>query len=136
MVADDTAGSGDRSEEETEMDRKMPVSEDGGHEDGDVNVAASASEAPSASEGPPEQARGPKNWKWSVIFLCMYGFLSSIKPGESFITPNLLSSEKNFTREQVSGTPAIKPSLVGCQVMVKYWFDIPAVVDFVLFADF
>uniref|UniRef100_A0A667WLU5 Solute carrier family 19 member 1 n=1 Tax=Myripristis murdjan TaxID=586833 RepID=A0A667WLU5_9TELE len=38
--------------------------------------------------------------KWSVIFLCCFGFMASIKPGEPFITPYLLSPEKNFTREQ------------------------------------
>lgn len=104
MVEDDTAGSGDRSEGEKETDLKVPVSEDcRGHEDGDVEMAVSASEVLSPSDGPPEEARAPGNWKWAVIFLCFYGFMSSIKPGEPFITPYLLSSEKNFTREQVSG---------------------------------
>lgn len=44
---------------------------------------------------------------YSVMFLCFYGFMASIRPGESFITPNLLSSEKNFTREQVSGVQTL-----------------------------
>lgn len=44
----------------------------------------------------------PLAWKWSVMFLCFYGFMVQLKPGESFITPYLLSTEKNFTREQVS----------------------------------
>lgn len=43
----------------------------------------------------------PLAWKWSVTFLCFYGFMVQLKPGESFITPYLLSMEKNFTREQV-----------------------------------
>lgn len=43
----------------------------------------------------------PRAWKWSVLFLCFYGFMVQLKPGESFITPYLLSTEKNFTREQV-----------------------------------
>ncbi|KAI5613514.1 folate transporter 1 [Silurus asotus] len=51
----------------------------------------------------------PQTWKWSVLFLCFYGFMVQLKPGESFITPNLLSREKNFTREQV--TNEINPVL-------------------------
>ncbi|XP_007244303.2 reduced folate transporter [Astyanax mexicanus] len=51
----------------------------------------------------------PWAWKWSVIFLCFYGFMVQLKPGEPFITPNLLSPEKNFTREQV--TNEINPVL-------------------------
>ncbi|KAL2088135.1 hypothetical protein ACEWY4_016963 [Coilia grayii] len=53
---------------------------------------------PEAQEGtPPVRA-----WKWSVIFLCFYGFMVQLKPGEPFITPYLLSTEKNFTREEVT----------------------------------
>uniref|UniRef100_A0A674MF43 Uncharacterized protein n=1 Tax=Takifugu rubripes TaxID=31033 RepID=A0A674MF43_TAKRU len=48
-------------------------------------------------------AESSKTVNWAVVFLCFYGFMSSLKPGEPFITPYLLSSEKNFTREQVSG---------------------------------
>lgn len=104
MVADDTAGSGDRSEAEKDMDLKVLASEDiEGLADGDVEMAASASEGLSPSEGPPEEAKEPRKWKWAVIFLCFYGFMASIKPGEPFITPYLLSQDKNFTREQVSG---------------------------------
>ena len=101
MVADDATGSGDRSEGERDTDLKAPASEEsGGQEDGDVEMAVCASEGVSTSEGPaPEEAR---KWKCAVLFLCIYGFMASIKPGEPFITPNLLSSEKNFTREQVS----------------------------------
>ncbi|XP_053540169.1 reduced folate transporter isoform X3 [Ictalurus punctatus] len=51
----------------------------------------------------------PRAWKWSVLFLCFYGFMVQLKPGESFITPYLLSTEKNFTREQV--TNEINPVL-------------------------
>ncbi len=107
MVVDDTAGSEDRSE----MDLKLPASEDG-----DVEMTVSASEAPSPSEGPPEDDREPRKRKWAVIFLCLYGFMVSIKPGEPFITPNLLSPEKNFTREQVSGV--LRLTCVGIFVFV------------------
>lgn len=112
MVADDTAGSGDRSEEEKEMDVKALTSEDSaGHEDGDIEMAISASEGLSPSEGPPEETKEPRKWKWAVIFLCFYGFMSSVKPGEPFITPYLLSNEKNFTRKEVSAVLRLHLSL-------------------------
>ena len=95
MVAEDTALSGDLSDADNEMDQKLPACEDG-------NMAVSACEAPSPSDGPQEEARDPRKWKWAVAFLCFYGFMGSIKPGEPFITPYLLSPEKNFTRQEVS----------------------------------
>lgn len=102
MVADDTAGSGDGSEGEKSIELRTPPHEDsGGHED--AELFASAPEAPSPSDGPPEEAKEATEWKFAVLFLCFFGFMSSIKPGEPFITPCLLSPEKNFTREQVSG---------------------------------
>ncbi|XP_054881047.1 reduced folate transporter [Poeciliopsis prolifica] len=64
----------------------------------------------------PCPAEDPGKLKYSVIFLCFYGFMASIKPGESFITPNLLSSEKNFTREQV--TNEITPVLTYSYMVV------------------
>ncbi|TSK62532.1 Folate transporter 1 [Bagarius yarrelli] len=51
----------------------------------------------------------PQAWKWSVMLLCFYGFMVQLRPGDSFITPYLLSTEKNFTREQV--TNEINPVL-------------------------
>lgn len=107
MVADDTAGSGDRSEGEKEMDLK---------EDGDVEMVVPASEGPSPREGPTEAAVEPRKWKWAVIFLCFFGFMSSIKPGEPFITPYLLSTEKNFTRQEV--TNEITPVLTYSYMVV------------------
>lgn len=99
MVAVDTEGSGDRSEGEKELDEKACEYFEK-QEDGDVAMAMCAAEA----QSPPgeEEATDPRKWKWSVMFLCFYGFMVSIKPGEPFITPYLLSPEKNFTREQVS----------------------------------
>ncbi|KAK9523932.1 hypothetical protein VZT92_017813 [Zoarces viviparus] len=105
MVAEDTAGNGDRSEGEKEMDRKAPTSEER-----DVEMVVSA------AEGPPGEAAQPRKWKGAVIFLCFYGFMISIKPGESFITPYLLSPEKNFTREQV--TNEITPVLTYSYMVV------------------
>lgn len=40
-----------------------------------------------------------KSWRFLVSFLCFYGFMAQIRPGESFITPYLLGP-KNFTRKQ------------------------------------
>ncbi|XP_030607255.1 reduced folate transporter isoform X2 [Archocentrus centrarchus] len=115
MAAGDTEGSGDRSEEEKEMDQKACEYFEQ-QEDGDVAMAASAVEA----QSPPgeEKARDPRKWKWSVIFLCFYGFMVSIKPGEPFITPYLLSPEKNFTREQVTNeiTPVLTYSYMAVLV--------------------
>uniref|UniRef100_UPI0037E79D2F reduced folate transporter n=1 Tax=Semicossyphus pulcher TaxID=241346 RepID=UPI0037E79D2F len=111
MGEDDTAGSGDKSD--TEMDQKAPASEDSvPPEDGEVGMA------PSSCEGPPEEAREPRTWKWAVIFLCFYGFMASIKPGEPFITPYLLSPEKNFTRVEVTNeiTPVLTYSYMAVLV--------------------
>lgn len=96
MVDEDTAGSGDRSEEEKELDLKVPEDKDYT----EMAVSSLASQTPSGD--PPEGVRGARKWQWNVVFLCFFGFMTSIKPGEPFITPYLLSPEKNFTREQVS----------------------------------
>lgn len=55
------------------------------------------------------QTQKTRAWMWSVVYLCFYGFMVQLKPGEPFITPYLLSTEKNFTREQV--TNEINPVL-------------------------
>ncbi|MEE6490774.1 hypothetical protein FKM82_015996 [Ascaphus truei] len=39
-------------------------------------------------------------WKFLLFYLCFYGFMTQLRPGESFITPYLLSPERNFSREQ------------------------------------
>ncbi|KAG3284147.1 solute carrier family 19 member 1, transcript variant X2 [Ictidomys tridecemlineatus] len=44
----------------------------------------------------------PHSWRCLVFYLCFYGFMSQMRPGESFITPYLLGPDKNFTREQVT----------------------------------
>lgn len=117
MVAEDTAESGYRPLEEKELNLTVPECEDSrGHEDKDADMAVSASEGLSPSEGPVEEAKEPRKWKWAVMFLCFYGFMSSIKPGEPFITPYLLSEEKNFTREQV--TNEITPVLTYSYMVV------------------
>lgn len=50
-----------------------------------------------ASETVPDQ-----RWKLQVFYLCFYGFMTQIRPGESFITPYLLGADKNFTKAEVS----------------------------------
>lgn len=50
-----------------------------------------------ASETVPDQ-----RWKLQVFYLCFYGFMTQIRPGESFITPYLLGADKNFTQAEVS----------------------------------
>ncbi|XP_044940256.1 reduced folate transporter isoform X3 [Mustela putorius furo] len=54
-----------------------------------------------AEPGPdPEPDPELKSWRCLVFYLCFYGFMAQLRPGESFITPYLLSPDKNFTREQ------------------------------------
>ncbi|XP_035249870.1 reduced folate transporter [Anguilla anguilla] len=66
-----------------------------------------------APQAPPKK---PRKWAWSVLFLCFYGFMFQLKPGEPFITPYLLSAEKNFTREQI--TNEVNPVLVYSNMAV------------------
>lgn len=91
MEADNSAGSGDKA-----MHLKGLASEN-------KDVQEDAGMAVCPGDCPQVEPSEPRKWKWAVVFLCFYGFMSSIRPGESFITPYLLSLEKNFTREQVSG---------------------------------
>lgn len=68
----------------------------------------------------PEPAREQQAWRCLVGYLCLYGFLAQLRPGESFITPYLLGSAgknftdgndftdgKNFTRTQAGGGWAV-----------------------------
>ncbi|KAF1545555.1 Folate transporter 1, partial [Eudyptula albosignata] len=50
-----------------------------------------------------------QRWKLQVFYLCFYGFMTQIRPGESFITPYLLGADKNFTQAEV--TNVIMPVL-------------------------
>ncbi|XP_037102154.1 reduced folate transporter [Syngnathus acus] len=104
------------AEQNNEMDLKMPAAEAiEGNLGGDIEVAVCTSEEPPASQSPPEE---PRKWMWAVIFLCFFGFMASIKPGEPFITPYLLSTEKNFTRQQVTNeiTPVLTYSYMAVLV--------------------
>ncbi|KAG5834028.1 hypothetical protein ANANG_G00282310 [Anguilla anguilla] len=81
---------------------------------GDVKDAGKPeAEEKAAPQAPPKK---PRKWAWSVLFLCFYGFMFQLKPGEPFITPYLLSAEKNFTREQI--TNEVNPVLVYSNMAV------------------
>lgn len=62
----------------------------------------------------PDAERKP--WRCLVFYLCFYGFMAQLRPGESFITPYLLGPDKNFTLEQV--TNEITPVLSYCYLLV------------------
>uniref|UniRef100_A0A8C6QHA4 Folate transporter 1 n=2 Tax=Nannospalax galili TaxID=1026970 RepID=A0A8C6QHA4_NANGA len=51
-----------------------------------------------------EPGSGPElqSWRCLVVYLCFFGFMAQMRPGESFITPYLLKPNKNFTEEQVT----------------------------------
>ncbi|XP_006271340.1 reduced folate transporter [Alligator mississippiensis] len=53
-----------------------------------------------------------QRWKLQVFYLCFYGFMTQLRPGESFITPYLLGADKNFTRVEVTNeiTPVLSYS--------------------------
>lgn len=63
-------------------------------------VEKPVSPEPQAEPGP---GRKFQSWQWLVFYLCFYGFMSQMRPGESFITPYLLGPDKNFTTKQVCG---------------------------------
>ncbi|XP_045357071.1 reduced folate transporter isoform X1 [Leopardus geoffroyi] len=71
---------------------------------------------------PPELGRHPelKSWRCLVFYLCFYGFMAQMRPGESFITPYLLGTDKNFTQEQVTNeiTPVLSYSYLAVLVPV------------------
>lgn len=48
----------------------------------------------------PRQDRELKSWRCLVFYLCFFGFMAQLRPGESFITPYLL--QRNFTIMQVT----------------------------------
>ncbi|NWS46872.1 S19A1 protein, partial [Probosciger aterrimus] len=59
-------------------------------------------------------------WKLQVFYLCFYGFMTQIRPGESFITPYLLGPDKNFTQAEVTNviTPVLSYSYMAMLVPV------------------
>lgn len=54
-----------------------------------------------------------RSWRRLVCYLCFYGFMAQIRPGESFITPYLLGPDKNFTRQQARRRRGVGVAAVG-----------------------
>ncbi|XP_068956409.1 reduced folate transporter [Petaurus breviceps papuanus] len=59
-----------------------------------------------------------KSWKFLVSYLCFYGFMVQMRPGESFITPYLL--DRNFSEQQVTNeiTPVLTYSYMAVLVPI------------------
>ncbi|KAM6268445.1 reduced folate transporter isoform 1-T4 [Porphyrio hochstetteri] len=72
-----------------------------------------------AKKPAPETATDQR-WKLQVFYLCFYGFMTQIRPGESFITPYLLGSDKNFTQAEVTNeiTPVLTYSYLAVLVPI------------------
>lgn len=85
---------------------------------GSMAPSSQVAEKPVSPEPGPGQKE--QSWRWLVCFLCFYGFLAQMRPGESFITPYLLSPAKNFTRKQVTNeiTPVLSYSYLAVLVPV------------------
>ncbi|XP_075687277.1 reduced folate transporter [Rhinoderma darwinii] len=96
-----------------EKNEKLEPPEEEEHEP-PVEETSSPAEEPPA---PPEELKG---WKFLLFYLCFYGFMTQLRPGESFITPFLLSPERNFTKEQVTNeiTPVLSYSYMVVLVPV------------------
>ncbi|KAJ8253053.1 hypothetical protein GJAV_G00208610 [Gymnothorax javanicus] len=43
----------------------------------------------------------PEPWIYPTVLLCIYGFFSSLRPSEPFLTPYLMGPEKNLTETEV-----------------------------------
>lgn len=117
MVVEDAPGCvvDRQEEEEEELDLQAPLTEDLGGERGESVEAGMETVAPGSEEPPGTKRQAAcRSWKWSVIYLCIYGFMTSIKPGEPFITPFLLSTEKNFTLVQVCVCVCVSVCLPLC----------------------
>ncbi|XP_019571288.2 reduced folate transporter isoform X3 [Rhinolophus sinicus] len=75
-------------------------------------------EKPVALEAGP--GRELKSQWFLASFLCFYGFVTQMRPGESFITPYLLSPDKNFTQKQITNeiTPVLSYSYMAVLVPI------------------
>ena len=50
-----------------------------------------------------------KEWMWTTLLLCLYGFLKELRPSEPFITEYLIEPKwVNITLEEVRFTYLIK----------------------------
>ncbi|KAB1283686.1 Folate transporter 1 [Camelus dromedarius] len=73
---------------------------------GPGGMALSGQEAEKQGPAEPRPGREPESWWCLVSYLCFYGFMAQMRPGESFITPYLLGPDKNFTQKQARGRRA------------------------------
>ncbi|NXS25241.1 S19A1 protein, partial [Mystacornis crossleyi] len=81
---------------------------------------------PNMSDGakkPVSETAPDQRWKLQVFYLCFYGFMTQIRPGESFITPYLLGAgnfTKNFTKAEVTNviTPVLTYSYMAVLVPI------------------
>lgn len=73
----------------------------------------------------PGPGRELRSWRCLVFYLCFYGFMAQMRPGESFITPYLLGPDKNFTQEQVTNEviPVLSYSYLAVLVPVFLFTD-------------
>nr|XP_032828131.1 LOW QUALITY PROTEIN: reduced folate transporter-like [Petromyzon marinus] len=55
-------------------------------------------------------AMASSTWWCPALIVCTYGFVSQLRPAESFLMPFLLSPDKNLTREQIANE--VMPVLV------------------------
>ncbi|XP_048056852.1 reduced folate transporter [Megalobrama amblycephala] len=103
--------------ERTEDNKEEMRTDGNGHT---VESVAPESVILESKEDLENQAQRTRSWIWSVVYLCFYGFMVQLKPGEPFITPYLLSAEKNFSREQVTNeiTPVLSYSYMAVLVPV------------------
>ncbi|EOA97568.1 Folate transporter 1, partial [Anas platyrhynchos] len=68
---------------------------------------------------PPSETAPDQRWKLQVFYLCFYGFMTQIRPGESFITPYLLGPA-SLRAPQVTNeiTPVLSYSYVAVLVPI------------------
>lgn len=104
-----------------EKNEKQEPPEEQEEQESPVEETPSPSEEPpSPYEEPPAPTEELKGWKFLLFYLCLYGFMTQLRPGESFITPFLLSPERNFTKEQVTNeiTPVLSYSYMAVLVPI------------------
>nr|XP_010964856.1 PREDICTED: LOW QUALITY PROTEIN: folate transporter 1 [Camelus bactrianus] len=85
-------------------------------------MALSGQEAEKQGPAEPRPGREPESWWCLVSYLCFYGFMAQMRPGESFITPYLLGPDKNFTQKQVTNeiTPVLSYSYLAVLQGLSY----------------
>ncbi|XP_070652184.1 reduced folate transporter isoform X4 [Bos indicus] len=84
------------------------------------SMALSVPEVEKQMPAEPQPGHEQQSWWCLVFFLCFYGFMAQMRPGESFITPYLLGPDKNFTQTQVTNeiTPVLSYSYLAVLVPI------------------